>query len=334
MEDLQKLLKDNIIDTGKHIYSRSLAVAASGNLSARLDKDNFFITGSGTYLGRLKESDIVKVNINTKEAEGEKAPSSELPLHTLVYKNFDVNTVIHCHPPLINGYFAVNDSLEILTYETRFYLGNIPVVRQDTPTVTKPEQVVEALKVSNIVVLKNHGVIAIANDFSEGLALIETLEEAVKTAAMARIFKQDIHRPVSGEKITGRDTSESGKHPMFSPEHIQKIVDLVNKDDFIAQKGKELDLTVELAIKLAGSDKTYKFKFDKGKIKDLRFDAEAPFVISADADIWRQVFEGNLDPFVAVTQGKMNLDGELGRLSKWYVPFSRLFELFKQVRVK
>ena len=43
---------------------------------------------------------------------------------------------------------------------------------------------------------------------------------------------------------------------------------------------------------------------------------------------------GKLNSFVAVTQGKMKLKGQLGQLAKWYVPFNRLFELFKQVKIK
>ena len=121
---------------------------------------------------------------------------------------------------------------------------------------------------------------------------------------------------------------------MFSTGHIQAIVDLVNKDEFIAEKGKELDLTVQLAVKLDGSDKAFKFNFQKGKIIKLDFDAEAPFVISAPAPVWEQVFLGKLDSFVAVTQGKMKLDGQLGQLSKWYVPFTRLFAIFKEVKIK
>jgi hypothetical protein len=46
------------------------------------------------------------------------------------------------------------------------------------------------------------------------------------------------------------------------------------------------------------------------------------------------VFSGKLDPFVATTQGRMKLKGDLGKLSRWYVPFSRLFELFRQVKIQ
>jgi putative sterol carrier protein len=123
-------------------------------------------------------------------------------------------------------------------------------------------------------------------------------------------------------------------YTMFSRPHIQAIVDLVNQDELIAQRGKELDLTVKLAIKLDESGEVFKFNFEKGKIIKLDTDSDAPFVISAPALVWEQVFLGKLDSFVAVTQGKMKLSGQLGQLSKWYVPFNRLVALFKEVKIK
>ncbi|MBN2830907.1 MAG: class II aldolase/adducin family protein [Candidatus Omnitrophica bacterium] len=328
----ERKLKKEIVKVGQRIYQAGLAVAKSGNISARLDKGHILITGSGTSLGNLRHKDIVKVDLDSGKAPGALSPSSELPLHSLVYKNFNVSKVIHCHPPLINGYFAVASDLKALTFETKFYLGRVPVVKQDTPTVTKPEEVIQALKENSLVVLKNHGAVAIADDFLDALSLIEALEEAVRTAAVARIFDKNILDDL--ERAVKSDLNKNMALPMFSPEHIQAIVDLVNQDEFIAQKGSELDLTVKLAIKLDGSDKSYRFNFEKGKISRLDYDADAPFVISAPAEIWEQVFLGRLDSFVAVTQGKMKLSGQLGQLSKWYVPFTRLFALFKEVRIK
>lgn len=326
-------LKSEIINVGRRLYANGLAVAKSGNLSCRLDNDNILITATGTFLGQLEESDIVKVNLTTNKLEGELNPSSELPLHSLVYKNFSSKVVIHCHPPLINGYFAVAKTLKAMSFETKFYLGDIPVIPQETPTVTDPAAVIAALKTNNLVVLKNHGTVAIAEKFEDALSITEALEEAVKSAAVARLFDKSILDDLDTalkEDLKRNDPA----YAMFSPEHIQAIVDLVNKDEFIAQKGKELDLTVKLAIKLDGTDDVYKFNFQQGKIVKLDTDSDAPFVISAPAEIWEQVFLGKLDSFVAVTQGKMKLSGQLGQLSKWYVPFSRLFALFKEVKIK
>jgi len=332
MADQEIILKNEIIRVGKRLYSQGLAVAKSGNISAKLDNENILITASQSFLGSLVSGNIVKVNLNSNKSERGQDPSSELPLHSLVYKNFPSKVVVHCHPPLINGYFAVTSSLKALTFETKFYLGEVPIVNQDTPTVTKPDAVIEALKANNLVVLKNHGAVAISGNFDEALSLVEALEEAVRTAAVARLFDKsvldDLDKPLK-EKL-----ESSQAYTMFSPEHIQAIVDLVNKDEFIASKGKELGLTVKLAIALKGSDKAYKFNFEKGRIVKLDYDSNAPFVILASDDIWKQVFLGSLDPFVAVTQGKMSLQGQLGQLSRWYVPFSRLFEIFKQVKFK
>ncbi len=325
-------LRKEIIKIGSRLYKSRLAVAKSGNISARLDDKNILITATATALGELNYRDIVKVNLDTGKVYSSIKPSSELPLHSLVYKNFKAQVVIHAHPPLINGYFAVTSDLKALTFETKFYLGTVPVIEQETPTVVNPQPVIAALKTNNLVVLKNHGVVALADKFCDALSLIEALEEAVRTASIARIFKNDILDDL--DKAFKSDLTLNLSLPMFSREHIQAIVDLVNKDELIARKGEELNLTVKLAIKLDGSDKVYKFNFEKGKIVRLDLDADAPFVISAPREVWEQVFLGKLDSFVAVTQGKMKLSGQLGQLSKWYVPFTRLFALFKEVKIR
>ncbi len=328
----EKSLKDQIIRMGKKLYDLRLVVARSGNLSARLEDDTILITATGASLGSLAADDIVKADLNDLEAAKAKGVTSEFPLHSLVYKNFPNKVIIHCHPTLVNAYFAVSSDLKALTFETKLYVGNIPVIPQETPSITKPELVVEGLKASNLVVLKNHGVVSIADEFSDALYLIETVEEAVKTAAVARLFKPDLLDEL--DKGLKEDLAASLAYPMFSREHIEAIVALVNKDEFIARKGQEMGLTVKLAIKMDNDGLAYKFNFENGKIVKLDFDAEAPYVISAPASVWEQVFLGKLDSFVAVTQGKMKLTGNLGQLSRWYVPFSRLFELFRKVRIK
>ena len=333
MSGNEKSLKDEIIKVGQRLYAANLAVAKSGNLSTKVDTEHILITATGTSLGNLGYDDIVKIDLNSGKSLDGKPPSSELPLHSLIYKNLSPTAIIHCHPSLINGYFAVCQSLKALTFETKFYLGNIPVVEQDTPTVTKPELVINAFKSNNLVVLKNHGTVAIGDNFSDCLSLTEALEEAIRTAAIARLFEKESFDNL--ESALKEDLAKNEvAYPMFSREHIQAIVDLVNQDEFIANKGRELDLTVRLAIKLDGTDKAYRFNFEKGKIIKLDNDADAPFVISAPAGIWEQVFLGQLDSFVAVTQGKMRLTGHLGQLSKWYVPFTRLFSLFRQIKFK
>lgn len=330
---MENELKQQIIQVGRRLYEAGLCVAKSGNVSARIDEESILITATGTFLGALSLDDIVKVSLVSGKSDNNKKPSSELPLHTLVYKNFPAKVVVHCHPPLINGYFAITANLKASTFETKFYLGDVPVVKQETPTVTQPELVIDALKQNNLVVLKNHGTVAVADKFEDALSLTEALEEAVKSAAISRLFDKNILDELDSalkDELKRQDKA----YEMFSREHIQAIVDLVNKDEFISQKGGELDLTLKFSIKLDGNPNSYTFDFLKGKIHRIDFVEDAPFVFSGPSENWRQIFSGKLDSFVSVTQGKMKLQGQLGQLSRWYVPFTRLFALFKEVKIK
>jgi L-fuculose-phosphate aldolase len=192
MKRSERALRNEIIRIGRKLYGRSLVVAKSGNLSCRLDEDTILITASGTSLGSLTQKDIVKASLSKKIDGSARHPSSELPLHSMIYENFGCTRVIHCHPPLTNAYFAVYSRLAELIYETRHTIGEVPVVRQNTVTVTDPRPVISALKKSSLVVLKNHGVVAIADGFSEAFYFIEALESAVEVAAAARLFKKNI----------------------------------------------------------------------------------------------------------------------------------------------
>ena len=88
----------------------------------------------------------------------------------------------------------------------------MPVVIQATPNVSEPEKVIEALRANNIVVIKNHGTVCIADSFNEAFFLIEGLEEAVRTAAVARLFAKDKLNPF--EKELQRNLSQAQKRDL------------------------------------------------------------------------------------------------------------------------
>lgn len=188
----ESMLKKGIIRCGQRLYDRFLVAARSGNISARVGMDSVLITASGTGLGSLNGTDIVKVDIASGRIVKGGKPSSELPLHRMIYEKMDCTNIIHCHPPLTNAYFAVYPRLKELIFETRYTLGEVPVIGQRTVTVEDPGPVVGALKKNPIVVLKNHGVVAVGQDFTEPFYLIEALESAVEVAAVARLFDKKV----------------------------------------------------------------------------------------------------------------------------------------------
>ena len=187
MADRARLTRE-IIATGKRLAKLGLVTVSSGNLSCRLDRDKILITATGSRLGALSASDIVVADIETGRSPGRRRPSSEFPLHRDIYRAFDDDAVVHCHPSLINAYFCLYPKLAHLTFESRYYLGDVPVVRQRSLTVTDTRPVIKALGATGLVVIRNHGVFSRARTLALALERIEILEETVRVFALARLF--------------------------------------------------------------------------------------------------------------------------------------------------
>ena len=129
-------------------------------------------------------------------------------------------------------------------------------------------------------------------------------------------------------------SSNGKKYKMFSQEQIDEIVRLANNDSQLKELGQKTQMTMNLAVKLNETGQVYSFCFKEGRITKVGHDSEAEFLVSAPSQIWRAVFNREIDPFVATTQKKMDLKGDFAKISKWYAPCSRLFELWREVPVE
>lgn len=330
--------KKDIVAIGRLLWEKELVAGLSGNISVRVDQQHILLTATKTCLGLLQETDVLLMNFQDGRVIDEGEVSSERPLHTEIYKHFpDALAVVHSHTTFTNAYFLENDRLDPRIFESRFYLGEVTAIPQYSPSVTDPIAVVEALKNNNVVVLKNHGVVAMGKDLFSCFLLIQCLEEAVKIDAISRLYRQASAAPAAPEVIR-MQTPSAGQpakkaYALFSQEQIDEIVRIVNQDAQMQDLGKKTAMNMDLAVKLNESGTVYKFHFEEGRIARVSTEDDAEFLISAPEAIWRAVFNREIDPFVATTQKKMALRGDFGRISKWYAPCSRIFELWQQVPV-
>ena len=328
-------IKNKIIEIGKLLWDKGLVTGFNGNISSRIDADTILITATGTCLGYLKSTDIVTLSLKTGDVVGEGKASSERFMHTEVYKNFpDIKAVVHTHPTYTNGFFLSNETLEPKTFEAKFYLGIVKSVPQSTPSVTAMEPVIKELKVSNIVVLRNHGVVAMGKDLFYAFVLIQELEEQTKVELVNVHYSKNFNTPKDPSAFRPQDDSQVKKYKLFSKDQIEEIVRLVNNDAQMQELGSKTAMNMDLAVCLQETGDIYSFKFENGRIIETGQDAQAEFLITANESIWRAVFNREIDPFVATTQKKMNLRGDFARISKWYAPCSRIFQLWTKVPVE
>jgi len=326
-------LKRNIIAIGLLLWEKNLVSGLNGNISRRLDDETILLTAHGTCLGLLQEKDILAMKLSG-ELLGEGSVSTEKLLHMEIYKNFPETTaVIHTHTTYTNAYFLHNTVLRPQIFETKICLGEVVSVEQLTPAVTDATPVIESLEHNNITVLRNHGVVAKGKDLFDCFLLIQALEDAVTINILSRICNDanNLQEPKKPEQSKIKNTK---KYKLFSREQIEQIVDIVNKDDQMKELGEKTKMTMMLAVQMNETGETYSFSFENGRIAKVDNNPDAEFVISAPEKIWRAVFNREIDPFVATTQKKMNLRGDFAKISKWYAPCSRIFELWAQVPVE
>jgi len=328
--------KQEMITVGRWIWEKDLSGGLSGNLSVRAGEEGCLITGHGTCLGDLKDGDIGWIDLEGKARDKDFVPSSEKRFHTSVYEDLDAQAVVHVHPTFANGYFAMHDTVTCDTFETRLTLGAVPVVDQKTPTITDISPVIEALKGSNIVVLRHHGVVAIGATLRDAFFLAQTLEEAVRVAVIKDLTASKGAEPQTAERKEEALPAAAGKtYKIFSPEQIEEIVRCVNADAKFRELAVQTALETKLAVVMDETQDAHCFHFSGGGIKECtRSTAGAEFVISGRADTWRAIFKRQLDPFAATTQKKLNLKGDFAKISRWYVPFNRLFDLWTAVPVE
>jgi len=331
--NLMERCREEIIKVGRAAHQKGLIVGRGGNISIRLGPQEFISTAHSAALGFLKPSDFLIMNVKGEIIEGGGKPSTESNLHGTIYRETEAGAVVHLHPPYTSLLAVKGIEINPMTFESSLFLGKtIPIIPQESPSVTKMEGVIAALRLSNIIILKEHGTVAVGDDLWDAFFLSEILEEAAIMTFLARSLGA-ASGEVKSELQPERETLQA--LPVFSKEHIARMVDLINQDEEARRLGKVNRLTVKYAIKLLDTGQAYNFHFQEGEVVKVTNDEDADFVIAGRKQQWVAVFNGLIDPFAATTQKKLRLQkGSIGDLSKWYPPFYRIFALWNKTPVE
>jgi L-fuculose-phosphate aldolase len=327
-------LEREVIRWGKLLFERRLISGWGGNLSCRISESEILITGQHAPLGFLSPKNLVRINREGKPAREGQRPSSETPLHLAVYEGTEAEAIVHAHPPLVLAFSFTHESFVPLSFEEKYTIGEVAIIAQDTPTVTRPELVVEQLKYHPIVILKGHGTVAIGKNLQDAFLLTDLLEEAVRCQAFkapAPGAPADSH---TAPPHNGNPPPSAGgeSYVLFSKEHMAALVERANQDSLFRHHGSETGLSTSLTLQLEETDVSWTVKFVAGEITELTQRTDGEFVISGKEEWWRAVFGNRIDPFLATQQGKLKLKrGELAQLSRWYKPFERAFSLWQAI---
>jgi L-fuculose-phosphate aldolase len=163
-------------DIGRDLFLRGLISSHAGNISLRIGQ-KICITRRGSMLGRIMENDLVEVDLSQPDSRVLRA-SSEIVVHSAIYRNTSALAVVHAHPPYATLLSMLSDELIPVDSEGSYLFKKVPVVSAEKTVGSQEsaELVSEALKDYKIVMLRGHGSFARGDMLEDAYMLTSSLE--------------------------------------------------------------------------------------------------------------------------------------------------------------
>ncbi len=181
--------KELVIKAGKELIASGLIARTWGNISCRISDTQFVITPSGRAYETLTPEEIVLVNIEDLEYEGEIKPSSEKGIHAACYKlRPEIGFVIHTHQVNASIVSALGMDINHVEGENAEIIGNnIPLASYGLPGTKKLRKgVIEAITRSDAkaAVMAHHGAVCMGVDYDDAFNVAKRLEDVCEQFVM------------------------------------------------------------------------------------------------------------------------------------------------------
>ncbi len=184
--------KELLLDVSKQMQTEGLVVGPGGNTSIKDEENIMWISPSGIPFMEMSIEDFVPIDLKSgKLIDSKLMPSSEVPLHLLIYQaRADVNCIIHAHPPYVISLSAVDIPLVPLFPDFVVYLGDyVPEISYVKPCTEEMGRLVaEKIKAAPSCVLKNHGAVTIGSSVKEAYTRMQVLESSAKILFQAKML--------------------------------------------------------------------------------------------------------------------------------------------------
>lgn len=216
-------LKAQICDVCGKMWQLGWVAANDGNVSAKLPDGTFLVTPTGISKAFITPDKLLRINNKYEIIEGAPGykPSSEIKMHLRCYeKRDDVFSVIHAHPPGATGFAVAHKAMDMYNMiEDVCVIGSVPLTPYGTPSTTEvPDSIEPYLEDHDVMLLENHGALAVGSDVITAFYRMESLELWAKITINAVILggSHDISRENVDKLINLRPFyGVTGRHPGY-----------------------------------------------------------------------------------------------------------------------
>lgn len=201
---LLKKQREKIVEYCLRLLEVKLTNGTSGNISIFNREEGLIaISPSGVEYDRMLREDVSVVDLEGKLIEGKK-PSSELGMHTLLYKRReDISAIVHAHPVYCTTIACLRQDLPAIDYMLALAGGkNVRCADYATfGTDELAENCVRAMEGRKAVLLANHGLTCGAHDIKNAVNIAMQVEFCAELYVRAKSIGEPVILPDSEMEI-------------------------------------------------------------------------------------------------------------------------------------
>ncbi|WP_028923778.1 class II aldolase/adducin family protein [Pseudonocardia acaciae] len=177
-----------LVDYCHRMQADDLTVGTSGNLSVRSGQ-HIAITPSGVPYEDLTPESICVIDLDGNKVDSDLEPSSEVPMHTSVYRATDAAAVVHTHPLYCTALSVLLDEVPPVHYMIALLGGPVrvaPYARFGSPELA--ENSVRAMEGRYGALMQNHGATTYGDSLAKAYSRSVYLEWVCRLYHQARLL--------------------------------------------------------------------------------------------------------------------------------------------------
>ena len=171
-------LELEVVEYSKRLAMRGWVANHDGKITVRMDEDLYLATPTAFAKAQVERESLLYVNGRAEKVSGRTRPFSELTLHLFAYRvRPDIATVIHAHP-VHSCAFAVRGEPVLSTMLAESVVSRVryPGTLCDAKDSESTQVLSDALRLNDVVIMENHGVLAVGPDLETAYLRLELVE--------------------------------------------------------------------------------------------------------------------------------------------------------------
>ena len=212
-------LKESLINAGRILADEDQGDYIFGHVTARLPGDDtrFLMKPHQIGLEEITADNLITVNLEGEKVSGDRPIHIEVFIHSEILRvRPDIGAVVHTHAPHAIAFSALDRPLQGIGNEGSYFHAGVPVFSETADLIidqSRGKAVARALADSDVLFMRNHGIVTTGRNIEEATVLALYLERACKAQLTVEACGGAVHICSHEDAVakTGRVLSQSGR---------------------------------------------------------------------------------------------------------------------------